>query len=55
MLSCRVGDEVGAGDRLGTVYSRDRRRREAAGERLGQAFTLGAGPVERPAIILGRD
>jgi pyrimidine-nucleoside phosphorylase len=55
VLACRVGDEVEQGDTLATVYSRDRRRREAAGERLGEAFTLGDGPVERPAVILGRD
>ena len=55
VLSCRVGDEVEEGDRLGTVYSRDRRRREVAGERLREAFTIGDGPIARPPIILGRD
>jgi pyrimidine-nucleoside phosphorylase len=55
VLACRVGDEVGSGDLLGTVYARDRRRREAAGARLGEAFALADGPVERPAVILGRD
>ncbi len=55
VLSCRVGDEVEKGDRLGTVHSRDRRRRDVAGERLREAFTIGDGPIARPPIILGRD
>jgi len=55
VLARRVGDEVGAGDVLATVYARDRRRREAAGARLEEAFRLADGPVDRPPVILGRD
>lgn len=55
VLACRVGDEVGAGDVLATVYARDRRRRDAAAARLRGAFAIADGPVAAPPVVLGRD
>jgi thymidine phosphorylase len=41
MLHAKVGDEVAAGDPLGTVHANDERRGLEAGRRLTGAYTIG--------------
>jgi thymidine phosphorylase len=55
LLEHKVGDEVEAGDLLGTVFSRDPARRREASSVLEEAFRVGdAAPPPRP-LVLGRD
>jgi len=55
VLRCRVGDEVGEGDLLGMVFSRDAARRAHAHTLLADAFEIGDGPVTARPLVLARE
>jgi pyrimidine-nucleoside phosphorylase len=55
VLARRVGEAVGSGDLLATVFARDAGRRERAGEALGSAFAIAdEAPAGRP-LVMGRE
>jgi pyrimidine-nucleoside phosphorylase len=55
LLRCRVGDEVGEGDLLGMVFSRDAARRAHGHTLLAGAFEIGDGPVTPRPLVLARE
>ncbi len=54
VLARVVGDGVGGGDLLATVYARDGGRRERAAAVLETAFTVAEVSPERSPVVLGR-
>jgi pyrimidine-nucleoside phosphorylase len=55
LLRCSLGDEVGEGDVLATVFARDADRRRRAGAALEAAFSVGDAPGPGGPLVLSRD
>ena len=55
LLRCRLGDEVGEGDLLGAVFSRQSTRRARAHEVLANAFAIADAPAPARPLVLARE
>ena len=52
LAEARIGDELRAGDRLGTLLCRDEGQAARASERIRQAYTLGDAPPAEPFKLI---
>jgi thymidine phosphorylase len=51
MIAARVGDRMDEGLPLATIHYNDEARVGEAAEMIAAAYTIGASPVEPPALI----